>query len=198
MHVSKKSFSARALLAAFGAGSLALLAACGDNPGPPTPVTAPSTPSAENPSDPAAPKGSGFLGTTTLPEQLRDGVPQAVGERISSCVESDLAMPIMFGSENFHGFTCIMGTASGSVAMLTTAQDPEAVGRMAAGAESVEQYKPVDVPGKRAFSGISRGTPFVTILDEEQGIYQEYAFGNASAEQAQPEIDAIIAAFQQG
>nr|WP_120491022.1 hypothetical protein [Corynebacterium lactis] len=193
MHVSKNSVSARALAALAAAGSLVFIAACGGNPEPSAPVTAPP---ATNPSDPAAPPSSDFLGTTTLPQALRDGVPQPVSERITSCVESDLAMPIIFGSENFHGFTCIMGTTSGSAAMLTTAQDPAAVERMSAAAESVDQYAPRDIPGKRAFSGISRGTPFLMVLDEGQGIYQEYAFGNTAPEQAQPEIDSIVSAYQ--
>lgn len=137
------------------------------------------------------------MGTASLPDTIQNLTPAPIKEKIGSCVESDDAKPVIFGSESLHGFTCVMGTNSGSAAMVTTAEDPATVARISEMAESVENYAPYEIPGKRAFSGVSNGSPFVMILDEENQVYQEYVFANTAVDQAQPLIDEVIQDFQQ-
>ncbi|MDO5030058.1 MAG: hypothetical protein Q4E11_05685 [Corynebacterium sp.] len=203
MHSFMKSTTARNVSAVLAASSLLLVGACSSNP---EPSSAPTVPPAESS---AAPEGApdqdgnsdstkGFMGTAALPEPIQNLTPAPIKEKIGSCVESDDAKPIILGSESVHGFTCVMGTDSGSAAMVTTAEDPATVQRINEIAESVENYAPYDLPGKRAFSGVNNSSPFVMIIDETNKVYQEFVFANVPADQAQPLIDEVIQDYQQG
>ena len=177
------------------ASSLFLIGACSSNPEPAPAPTVPSTsPAAESPEAPGS--TSGFMGTSALPESIQNFTPDAIKEAIGSCVESDDSKPVIFGSESVHGFTCVMAVGDGGTAMLSTAEDPATVSRINEKAESVENYVPYELPGKHAFSGVNKGSPFVMVIDEDNRIYQEFVFANIGAEAAQPLIDEIIQDFQ--
>lgn len=136
------------------------------------------------------------MGTAALPESIQNFTPDAIKEAVGSCVESDDAKPIIFGSESVHGFTCVMAVGDSGSAMITTAEDPATVTRINEKAESVDRHTPYELPGKHAFSGINKGSPFVMIVDDENQIYQEFVFATVDAEAAQPLIDGIIEDFQ--
>lgn len=197
-----KSTTARSVSAVLAASSLLLVGACSSNP---EPSSAPTVPPAESSAPDGASKQDGnsdstkgFMGTAALPESIQNLTPTPIKEKIGSCVESDDAKPIIFGSESVHGFTCVMGTDNGSAAMITTAEDPATAQRINEIAESVENYASYDVPGKRAFSGVNKSSPFVMIIDGDNKVYQEFVFANVPADQAQPLIDEVIQDYQQG
>lgn len=203
MQLLTKSTTIRRLSAVIAASSLLVLSACGGNPEPSSAPTVPSMPSESTDAGASsAPNAggdsstSGFLGTASLPESIRNITPAAISDRIGSCVESDDAKPVIFGSESVHGFTCIMSAGDSAAAMLTTAEDAATVTRINETAESVENYASYDIPGKRAFSGVSNGSPFVMVIDEGSQVYQEYVFATVAADQAQPLIDEILQAYQ--
>lgn len=179
-----------------GTCSLLLAGACSSNPEPSSPPTVPPATHNEE-SAGGSDDASGFMGTTALPESIQDFTPDAIKEAVGSCVESDDAKPIIFGSESIHGFTCVMAVGDGGSAMITTAEDSGTVTRINEKAESVDNYTPYDLPGKRAFSGVSQGSPFVMIVDESNHIYQEFVFPTFDTQAAQPLIDGIIQDFQQ-
>lgn len=187
--------SAQTAGAVIATSSLFLVGACSSNPEPSPAPTIPSTsPAAESPETSGS--TSGFMGASALPESIQNFTPDAIKEAIGSCVESDDSKPVIFGSESVHGFTCVMAVGDGGTAMLSTAEDPATVERINEKAESVENYVPYELPGKHAFSGINKGSPFVMVIDEANRIYQEFVFANISAEAAQPLIDQIIQDFQ--
>lgn len=187
--------SAKTAGAVIAASSLFLVSACSSNPEPPSAPTAPpAAPSKE--SSGTTGSAAGFMGTSALPESIQNFTPDAVKEAVGSCVESDDSKPIIFGSESVHGFTCVMAVGDSGTAMLSTAEDPATVSRINEKAESVENYVPYELPGKHAFSGVNKGSPFVMVIDEDNRIYQEFVFANIDADAAQPLIDEIIQDFQ--
>lgn len=142
----------------------------------------------------AAPDGS--IGAASLTQPLRDATRPTIAAKLASCAESDTAMPVMFGSEQMHGFTCLLPLESGAVVMMTTAEDPALVNRIAAEAEGVRDYAPLDIPGMSAFQGVSKGTSFVMTYSPNQGIYQEFACGGVPNEQAGACVDEIVAGLK--
>lgn len=202
MQSLKKPTIIRSACAAIAASSLLIASACGGSPEPSSAPTVPSNSSASSPGSNSSTDSngsgttSGFLGTAALPESVQNATPTAISERIGSCVESDDAKPVIFGSESVHGFTCVMSVGNSGAAMVTTAEDPDTVGRINAKAESIDGYTPYEIPGKRAFSGVNNGAAFVMVVDDASQVYQEYVFANVAADQAQPLIDEVIQAYQ--